>query len=76
MVLMTTSARHDADDTELFRQLNDVRAEALRHAREARRLSAERRILIHRRLEAGYSQADIAREMGVARQVVQKMLVV
>jgi DNA-binding NarL/FixJ family response regulator len=76
MVLMTTSSRHDADDTELFRQLNDVRAEALRHAREARRLSAERRALIQRLIEAGYSQTDIAREMGVTRQAVQKMLVV
>lgn len=76
MGLMAGSSRRDADDTELFRQLNDVRAEALRHAREARRLSAERRALIQRLIEAGYSQADIAREMGVTRQAVQKMLVV
>jgi DNA-binding NarL/FixJ family response regulator len=73
---MTTSSRSDADDRELFRQLNDVRAQALEHAREARRLSAERRLLIERLIESGYSQAEIAREMGVTRQAVQKMLAV
>jgi transposase-like protein len=73
---MTTGSRGNADDKELFRQLNDVRAQALEHAREARRLSAERRRLIERLVESGYSQADIARGMGVTRQAVQKMLVV
>jgi DNA-binding NarL/FixJ family response regulator len=73
---MTTISRSDADDRELFRQLNDVRAQALERAREARRLSAERRLLIERLIESGYSQAEIAREMGVTRQAVQKMLVV
>jgi DNA-binding NarL/FixJ family response regulator len=71
---MATNPRPSASDRELFQQLNDVRAEALRHAREARRLSAERRVLIQRLIAAGYSQADIGREMGVTRQAVQKML--
>ena len=71
---MATGSESDADDRELFRQLNDVRARALEHAREARRLSAQRRLLIERLIESGYSQAEIAREMGVTRQAVQKML--
>jgi len=37
-------------------------------------LSAQRRAMICELIEAGYSQSDIAREMGVSRQAVQKML--
>jgi predicted transcriptional regulator len=48
----------------------------LEHARKARRLSAERGLLIERLIESGHSQAEIAREMGVTRQAVQKMLAV
>jgi DNA invertase Pin-like site-specific DNA recombinase len=57
-----------------FRRLNEVRAEALKHVRRARELSAERRELIRELIDAGFSQADVAREMGVSRQAVQKML--
>lgn len=63
-----------AADRETFRQLIDVRAAALDHAIKARRLSAQRRELITALLGRGYSQSDIAREMGVTRQAVQKML--
>jgi DNA-directed RNA polymerase specialized sigma24 family protein len=59
---------------ETFRHLNQVRAEALEHTRLARQLAAERRDLIRGLIEEGLSQADIAREMGVTRQAVQKML--
>jgi DNA-binding NarL/FixJ family response regulator len=66
------------DDTsehrETFRRLNEVRAEALKHARLAQQLAAERRGIIQSLIRDGYSQADIAREMGVTRQAVQKML--
>jgi len=65
---------HPGRDGELFRRLDEVRAEALHHAREARRLSAERRVLIQRLVASGCTQADIARQMGVTRQAVQKML--
>lgn len=51
-----------------------MRANALEHARLARELSRQRKTLISQLLDIGYSQSDIAREMGVTRQAVQKML--
>jgi transposase-like protein len=36
--------------------------------------SKERTVLITELMDAGYSQSDIAREMGVRRQAAQKML--
>jgi predicted transcriptional regulator len=39
-----------------------------------RQLAAERRELIRHLIEEGFSQADIARELGVTRQAIQKML--
>jgi DNA-directed RNA polymerase specialized sigma24 family protein len=63
-----------SDYAETFQKLRDVRAAALQHAIEARRLSAHRRDIINQLIQAGFSQADIAREMGVTRQAVQKML--
>jgi predicted transcriptional regulator len=63
-----------AGDRDKFKRLNDVRTAALEHARLARQLSAQRRALMVELIDAGYSQSDIAREMGVTRQAVQKML--
>ena len=37
-------------------------------------LHVQRRDLIRSLIDEGFSQADIAREMGVTRQAVQKML--
>jgi len=54
--------------------LKRVRAEALEHTRLARALHLERRELMQALLRDGYSQADLARELGVTRQAVQKML--
>lgn len=59
---------------ESFERLRDVREQALHHAREARRLAAERRDIIRALIGHGYSQSDIARELGVSRQAIQKML--
>jgi DNA-directed RNA polymerase specialized sigma24 family protein len=64
----------NAGDRKKFEKLSEVRAAALEHARLARKLSSQRRQLITELVEVGYSQADIAREMGVTRQAVQKML--
>lgn len=62
------------DHQEAFDRLRQVRAEALEHARKAQRLAAERRDIIRQLIGAGFSQADIARELGVTRQAIQKML--
>jgi DNA invertase Pin-like site-specific DNA recombinase len=59
---------------ESFRQLRQLRAEALEHVRKARQLAAQRRDLLRSLIAAGFSQAEIARELGVTRQAVQKML--
>ena len=57
-----------------FEQIRRVRAEAIEHTRKARELAAERRDLIRELLTDGLSQADVARELGVTRQAIQKML--
>ena len=59
---------------ETFQRLIDVRREALVHARLARQLAEERRNLIRGLIDEGFSQAEIARELGVTRQAIQKML--
>jgi DNA invertase Pin-like site-specific DNA recombinase len=59
---------------ETFRRIKEVRAEAIAHTRLARQLSAERRELMRGLMESGVSQAQIARELGVTRQAIQKML--
>jgi DNA-binding XRE family transcriptional regulator len=61
---------HDQD----FVRLKKVRAEAIEHTKQARRLALERREIMLGLIEAGYSQADIAKELGVTRQAIQKML--
>jgi DNA-binding NarL/FixJ family response regulator len=67
---MSKSSEHQA----AFDKIRELRAQALEHASEARRLSAERSVLMQRLLDDGLSRADIARELGVTRQAVQKML--
>lgn len=64
------SQRH----AELINRLKEVRAEALKHARIAQELARERRRLIEALLAEGFSQSDIARELGVTRQAIQKMV--
>ncbi|WP_310962430.1 TrfB-related DNA-binding protein [Nocardioides terrisoli] len=62
------------EDRQKFERLRDLRSSALAHARLARQLAEQRRDLISELVEAGYSQADVARELGVTRQAIQKML--
>jgi DNA-binding transcriptional regulator LsrR (DeoR family) len=57
-----------------FLRIKEVRAEALEHTREAQRLAIVRRDLMQSLIHEGLSQADIARELGVTRQAIQKML--
>jgi DNA-binding XRE family transcriptional regulator len=60
----------------LIDKLKSVRAEALEHAIKARELARERRRIIDALLAEGFSQADLARELGVTRQAIQKMVAV
>jgi DNA-binding NarL/FixJ family response regulator len=57
-----------------FDRIREVRAQAIEHTRLAQQLAVERRDLIRGLIEEGLSQADIARELGVTRQAIQKML--
>lgn len=59
---------------ETFQRLREVRNEALRHMRLAQQFHGERRDLLRALIEEGFSQAEIARELGVTRQAIQKML--
>jgi len=59
---------------ETFARIKEVRAQAIEHTCIARRFAAERRDLMRSLMADGVSQADIARELGVSRQAVQKML--
>ncbi len=69
MVKHIESAAHAA----LLAELKQVRAAAIEHTRAARELSRQRRRLIDALLAEGFSQADLARELGVTRQAIQKM---
>jgi DNA-binding transcriptional regulator LsrR (DeoR family) len=59
---------------ETIARIKDVRAQAIEHTRQARRLALERRDLMQSLLDAGWSQSDIARELDVSRQAIQKMM--
>lgn len=63
VVRHTESAAHAA----LLEELKQVRAAAIEHARAARELSRQRRQLTGALLAEGFSQADLARELGVTR---------
>jgi DNA invertase Pin-like site-specific DNA recombinase len=51
-------------------RIKEVRAQAIEHARQARKLAAERRELMQSLINDGLSQFDIARELGVTRQAI------
>jgi DNA-binding NarL/FixJ family response regulator len=68
---MTQKGRAPADTIE---RVKFARAQALEHARQARRFHEERRVLMQQLIAEGWSQVDIARELSVSRQAVQKML--
>jgi DNA-binding NarL/FixJ family response regulator len=68
------TSRISPDDQDTFAKLKKVRAEAIEHTKIARRLAVERREIMLGLIDTGYSQADIARELGVSRQAIQKML--
>jgi DNA-binding XRE family transcriptional regulator len=65
-----------ADHAGLLDELKQVREAAIEHTRAARELARQRRRLIDALLAEGFSQADLARELGVTRQAIQKMIAV
>jgi DNA-binding NarL/FixJ family response regulator len=75
MSVMTPKSIAEHDQAKV-QQLIEVRAAAVDHFMKAVEYSKQRRVLILELMDAGYSQSDIAREMGVSRQAVQKMLAI
>jgi DNA-binding NarL/FixJ family response regulator len=82
---MTTGGCHDGDMSKhiespehvaLLDKLKETRAAALEHTRIAREFARERRRVIDALLAEGFSQSDLARELGVTRQAIQKMVAV
>ena len=67
-------AEQTRNHQETFERIRQVRAEAIEYTMKARQLARERRDLIKELIAGGLSQADIARELGVTRQAIQKML--
>jgi hypothetical protein len=67
---MTHSDKHQ----KTIDRIKDVRAQAIEHTRQARKLALERRDLMQSLLDEGWSQSDIARELDVSRQAIQKMM--
>ena len=61
---------------ETYDRIKEVRAQALHHAKLAQQLARERRDLMQGLIDQGVTQSDIARELGVSRQAIQKMLAV
>lgn len=57
-----------------FVRIKEVRAQAIHHARLSQEFATQRRELMQGLIDQGVSQADIARELGVSRQAIQKML--
>lgn len=57
-----------------FDRIREVRAEAIRHTLLAQEFARERRDLVRGLIDQGLSQADIARELEVTRQAIQKWL--
>jgi len=61
---------------DMVARLKEVRAAAIEAMRRAVELARERRRIMEALLADGFSQADLARELGVTRQAIQKMIAV
>lgn len=72
---MAPKAKPDITDyQETFSKVKEVRSATLEAYKHMLELHAQRRDLLRTLTDAGFSQADIARELGVTRQAIQKML--
>lgn len=65
-----------AEHRELVARLKEVRAAAIEAKRRMVQLAQERRRVMEALLAEGFSQSDLARELGVSRQAIQKMIAV
>lgn len=74
MLIVMTPKQVAEQDKAKFQDLHTVRAAAVDHYFKAIEYSKRRCEIITELMGAGYSQSDIARELGVSRQAVQKML--
>jgi ParB-like chromosome segregation protein Spo0J len=63
-----------AEHQEMIARLKEVRAATIEAAQRMTELALERRRMIEALLAEGFSQADLARELGVTRQAIQKMI--
>jgi DNA-binding XRE family transcriptional regulator len=63
-----------AEQHEMVARLKEVRTAAMAAAQRTAELARERRRIMEALLAEGFSQADLARELGVTRQAIQKMI--
>ena len=63
-----------AEHQEMIARLKEVRAATIDAARRMTELARERTRIMEALLAEGFSQADLARELGVTRQAIQKMI--
>jgi DNA-binding NarL/FixJ family response regulator len=73
-VVIIVGMPQTADFQTEFDELRRVKAEALAHWVKAQEFHRQRKVMMQELMTKGFSQADIARELGVSRQAVQKML--
>ena len=68
--MVTYTARQD----ELLVAIKEARAQALEHFFKAKEASTRRSDLMLALIAEGVSQSEIARELGVSRQAIKKMI--
>ena len=65
---------YTAKQEALLLEIKDARAEAVQHYLKAKEASIRRSDLMQALVTDGVSQSDIARELGVSRQAIKKMI--
>jgi DNA-binding NarL/FixJ family response regulator len=65
---------YTAKQEELLVAIKEARAEAVEHFFKAKEASTRRSDLMLALIKDGVSQSDIARELGVSRQAIKKMI--
>lgn len=65
---------YTAEQEELLVAIKEARAEAVEHFFKAKEASTRRSDLMLALIKDGVSQSDIARELGVSRQAIKKMI--